>query len=182
MFSSYLPKPEAVDSGRIGTRRKSIPRQAAESTRGAGLWFEAQGSELLACGAAARSRASSIEAMSSSSTHSLEVPSPLPKKAKSGFRRQGFQDWSLVSRALPLFEIPPERVRLHVQAESGNLFNIPHFSFKTRRFLPGLFHSFEMYTIRNFIPAGVPKDSAVHLCSIYRFLCFSADVWLRLFV
>ncbi|PRO67070.1 hypothetical protein C6I21_00440 [Alkalicoccus urumqiensis] len=34
---------------------------------------------------------------------------------------------------------PPERVRLQVQAESGNLFNRPLFSFKTRRFLPGLF-------------------------------------------
>ncbi|PRO65435.1 hypothetical protein C6I21_09760 [Alkalicoccus urumqiensis] len=78
---------------------------------GAGLWFEAQGSDLLACGAAVRSHASSIEALSSSSAHSLEVPSPLPKKAKSSFRRQGLQDWSLVTRALPLFGrlrlIPP---------------------------------------------------------------------------
>ncbi|PRO66062.1 hypothetical protein C6I21_07105 [Alkalicoccus urumqiensis] len=34
-----------------------MPRQAAESASGAGLWFKAQGSELLPCGADARSRA-----------------------------------------------------------------------------------------------------------------------------
>ncbi|PRO65448.1 hypothetical protein [Alkalicoccus urumqiensis] len=80
-----------------------------------------------------------IEVLSSCITHSLEVPSPLPKKAKSGFRRQGFQDWPLVTRALPLFKLPPERVRLQVQAESGNLFYRPLYSFKIRWFLPGLF-------------------------------------------
>ncbi|PRO66268.1 hypothetical protein C6I21_05555 [Alkalicoccus urumqiensis] len=80
-----------------------------------------------------------IEVLSSCSTHSLEVPSPLPKKAKISFRRQGFQDWSLVTRALPLFGFPPERVRLQVQAESGYLFNKRLLAFKIRRFLPGLF-------------------------------------------
>ncbi|PRO66998.1 hypothetical protein C6I21_00060 [Alkalicoccus urumqiensis] len=92
---------------------------------------------------AARPRGAALlikEALSSSSTHSLEVPSVLPKKAKTGFHRQGFQDWSLVTRVLPLFGFPPERVRLQVQAESGNLLNKPLFSFKTRQFLPGLFY------------------------------------------
>ncbi|PRO66291.1 hypothetical protein C6I21_06045 [Alkalicoccus urumqiensis] len=57
-FLFCLPKPEAVDSGRIRTRRKSMPRSAAESASGAGLWFKPQDSGFLSCGAAARSRAS----------------------------------------------------------------------------------------------------------------------------